>query len=69
MDQVSDFSSELSDDGAVFTFFKAHFLHWLESLSLLQRLPGAVLLIEQLQATLIKVRLNTFIPVIITEWR
>lgn len=30
------------DDGAAFTFLKEHFLHWLESLSLIQKLPSAI---------------------------
>src|SRR5271155_5503029 len=46
--QISEYRSELSDDGAVFLFFKAHFLHWLESLSLLNKLSDGILLIRRL---------------------
>ncbi|KAK4206474.1 hypothetical protein QBC37DRAFT_381060 [Rhypophila decipiens] len=39
---------ELSDDGAVFDFLKQHFLHWLESLSLLGNLSEGVQSIRKL---------------------
>jgi hypothetical protein len=38
----------LSDNGAIFAFLKEHFLHWLESLSLIYKLSGGVLLIKKL---------------------
>jgi hypothetical protein len=38
----------LSDDGAIFLFFKEHLLHWIESLSLLRRLPDGLLSIRKL---------------------
>ena len=47
-DQSLDHRKELSDDGAIFAFLKEHFLHWLESLSLIHKLPDGVLLIEKL---------------------
>jgi hypothetical protein len=46
--QISEYGRDLSDDGAIFLFFKAHFLHWLESLSLLNRLSDGILLIRRL---------------------
>ncbi|SRR6266480_5057678 len=50
--QVEDQSSKrkmaLSDDGAVFSFFKKHFLHWLESLSLLHKVSDAIPSIRKL---------------------
>ena len=33
----------MSDDGAIFTFLREHFLHWLESLSLIHKLSDGVL--------------------------
>ena len=39
---------ELSDDGAIFTFLREHFLHWLESLSLIRKFPDGVLSIRKL---------------------
>jgi hypothetical protein len=38
------------DDGVVVAFMEGHFLHWLESLSLIQKLPSAVSCIRQLSA-------------------
>ncbi|KAK9849582.1 hypothetical protein MYU51_014179 [Penicillium brevicompactum] len=41
-------SSPISDDGPVLHFLEAHFLHWLESLSLLRKLPSALTSIREL---------------------
>lgn len=38
----------LSDDGAVYSFLKTHFLHWLESLSLIREVPSAIPSIRKL---------------------
>ena len=38
----------MSDDGAIFTFLRKHFLHWLESLSLIHKLSDGVLSIRKL---------------------
>jgi nucleoside phosphorylase len=46
--QSLDHRKELSDDGAVLVFLKAHFLHWLESLSLILELSDGVLSIRKL---------------------
>jgi NACHT domain len=46
--QSSDYSSQLSDNGTIFTFYQQHFLHWLESLSLTNRLSDGVLSIRKL---------------------
>jgi hypothetical protein len=45
-DKSPDHRKKLSDDGAVFAFFKEHFLHWLESLSLIYKLSDGVLSIK-----------------------
>ena len=42
-DQSLDHRKELSDDGAIFTFLREHFLHWLESLSLIHKVSNGVL--------------------------
>src|SRR5467141_221394 len=47
-DKSLDRKKKLSDDGAVFAFLKEHFLHWLESLSLIYKLSDAVLSIKKL---------------------
>ena len=47
-DQSLDHRKELSDDGAIFAFLREHFLHWLESLSLIHKLSDGVLLIKRL---------------------
>jgi NACHT domain len=47
-DQNLDHRKELSDDGAIFAFLREHFLHWLESLSLIHKLPDGVLSIRKL---------------------
>jgi hypothetical protein len=46
--QSSEYRSELSNDGATFPFFRAHFLHWLESLSLLNKLSDGIPSIRKL---------------------
>ncbi|PYH78380.1 WD40 repeat-like protein, partial [Aspergillus uvarum CBS 121591] len=43
-------TSKLTEDGPASAFLKVHFLHWLESLSLLGKLPKAIVLIRDLQA-------------------
>ena len=47
-DQSLDHRKELSDDGAIFAFLREHFLHWLESLSLIHKLSDGVLSIRKL---------------------
>jgi hypothetical protein len=47
-DQSLDHRKELSDDGAIFTFLRENFLHWLESLSLIDKLSDGVLLTRKL---------------------
>ena len=47
-DQSLDRKRELSDNGVIFAFLKEHFLHWLESLSLIYELSDGVLLIRKL---------------------
>lgn len=42
-------TGKLTDDGPAFAFLKVHFLHWLESLSLLGKLPKAIVSIRNLQ--------------------
>jgi hypothetical protein len=46
--QSSENRSELSDDRAILSFFRAHFLHWLESLSLLNKLSDGIPSIRKL---------------------
>jgi hypothetical protein len=41
-------SSPIADDGPVLSFLETHFLHWLESLSLLSKLPSALTSIREL---------------------
>jgi NACHT domain len=45
-DQSLDQSNKVFDDGAIFAFLKEHFLHWLESLSLISKLLDGVLAIK-----------------------
>ena len=59
-----DWKKNLSDDGAIFAFLKEHFLHWLESLSLIYKLSDGVLSIKKL---LHKVQVCQ-IPLAITFW-
>ena len=47
-DKSLDRKKKLSDDGVVFAFLKEHFLHWLESLSLIYKLSDGVLSIKKL---------------------
>ena len=47
-DRSLDQRKNLSDDGAIFAFLKEHFLHWLESLSLINKLSDGVLSIKKL---------------------
>ena len=47
-DQVLDYENELSDKGAVFTFFKKHFLYWLEVLGLIKRVSESISMINNL---------------------
>ena len=47
-DKSLDMKKKLSDDGAIFAFLKEHFLHWLESLSLIYKLSDGVLSIKKL---------------------
>lgn len=46
--QKPDDSSELSDHGTVFDFFNKHFLHWLESLSLMREVSKGLSIIRSL---------------------
>jgi NACHT domain len=64
-------SGELSDSGLIFTFYQQHFLHWLESLSLIYRLLDGVLLIRKL---LYRVQVCQIPPMIthqqyLTKWK
>jgi hypothetical protein len=45
-------SSMLADNGKVHSFFQKHLLHWLEAISLLQKIPEAILALQKLEATL-----------------
>jgi hypothetical protein len=47
-DQSLDERNKTFDDWAIFAFLKEHFLHWLESLSLICKLPDGVLSIRKL---------------------
>ncbi|KAF2621070.1 Pfs, NACHT and WD domain protein [Macroventuria anomochaeta] len=42
----------VADGGKVYSFFQKHLLHWLEAMSLLQKMPKAVLALQQLQRSL-----------------
>ena len=46
---------QLLDDGAAFVFLEKHFLHWLEALSLIHKLPTALSSIRKLISNLKKV--------------
>jgi hypothetical protein len=48
--QVPNYENDLSDNGAVFAFFKRHFLHWLEALSLIGGLSESIGMIDNLLA-------------------
>ena len=60
-DQSLDHRKGLSDDGAIFIFLREHFLHRLESLSLIHKLPNGVLSIKKL---LYKVQVCQMLPAI-----
>ena len=47
-DQSLGQRKELSDDGAIFAFLKEHFLHWVESWSLISKHSDGVLSIKKL---------------------
>jgi hypothetical protein len=55
--------SDLADNGAIPAFFKQHFLHWLESLSLIGKISEAVLSVRKL---LDRVQV-CWIPLVITS--
>ncbi|KAF1828257.1 hypothetical protein BDW02DRAFT_603580, partial [Decorospora gaudefroyi] len=42
----------LADGGRVLRFFQKHLLHWLEAMSLLQKMPEVILALQKLEATL-----------------
>ncbi|KAB5528994.1 hypothetical protein GE09DRAFT_405345 [Coniochaeta sp. 2T2.1] len=44
---------ELTDDGAIWSFFKKHFLHWLEAVSLLGSLSQGIAAISKLHTLLV----------------
>jgi hypothetical protein len=44
---------ELTDDGAIWSFFKKHFLHWLEAVSLLGSLSEGIAAISKLHTLLV----------------
>jgi hypothetical protein len=62
-DQVLDYEDTLSDTGAIFTFFKRHFLHWLEVLGLIKRVSESITIIDNLLAIVDVSRLLTLIAV------
>ncbi|KAJ4331969.1 hypothetical protein N0V95_009770, partial [Ascochyta clinopodiicola] len=45
-------SSILADSGKVHSFFQRHLLHWLEAMSLVQKMPEAILALQKLEAIL-----------------
>jgi hypothetical protein len=45
-------SNMLADGGRVLRFFQKHLLHWLEAMSLLQKMPEAILVLQKLEAAL-----------------
>jgi hypothetical protein len=47
-DSSSHHKSEVSDEGVIFEFLKKHFLHWLESLSLLGKISDGISMIRKL---------------------
>ena len=47
-DQSLEERNKVFDDGAIFAFLNEHFLHWLESLSLISKLSDGVLAIKKL---------------------
>jgi hypothetical protein len=49
-DHVQQAKDRLYDDGAVYSFLKQHFLHWLEALSLIGKASGSLRSIQILQS-------------------
>jgi hypothetical protein len=47
-DQILDYEKVLSDNGAISTFFKGHFLYWLEVLGLIKRVSESISSIDTL---------------------
>jgi hypothetical protein len=45
-------SDMVADEGRVHGFFQKHLLHWLEAMSLLQKMPEVILALQKLEATL-----------------
>jgi hypothetical protein len=45
-------SDVVADEGKVHGFFQKHLLHWLEAMSLLQKMSEAILALQKLEATL-----------------
>jgi hypothetical protein len=45
-------SNMLVDGGKVHSFFQKHLLHWLEAMSLLQKMPEAILALQHLEVAL-----------------
>jgi hypothetical protein len=45
-------SDVVADEGKVHGFFQKHLLHWLEAMSLLQKMPEAILALQKLDAAL-----------------
>jgi hypothetical protein len=45
-------SDIVADGGKVHSFFQKHLLHWLEAMSLLQKMPEAILALHQVRAIL-----------------
>jgi hypothetical protein len=48
--QILDYQDKLSDNGAIFTFLKNHFLHWLEVMGLIKRVSESIRTIDNLLA-------------------
>lgn len=46
-------SNMLADGGKVHSFFQKHLLHWLEAMSLLQKIPDAILALQKLEIAVI----------------
>ncbi|KAH7061004.1 WD40-repeat-containing domain protein [Paraphoma chrysanthemicola] len=44
-------SDILADGGKVHSFFQKHLLHWLEAMSLLQKMPESILVLQKLEGT------------------
>jgi hypothetical protein len=49
---AQDYDGILSDGGKVHVFLQKHLLHWLEAMSLLLKIPGAVAAMQKLQSLL-----------------